>query len=304
MRMPAQGFTFTDAVTERHATTNCQELLSGTDPLYNQIAEQTAQAVGQFTNPAKQGMTALMPVAYFGIRAATQTLLHQELAPLLPTHVEARGNTARNCSSIMIARALRSGALLSYYNDNEVLAPLLKNDPRRVLRQLLDPGAAYEAHLIELGDVAILDETIVAGGALCFLQRKHRAMLEAEETAEGESGAAAIVGRSIGLQLVARVLDDNLEGMRINMGMPYTDPAHFVLRDNVVDFTKKTRTYLHGLIQPGGGCPAHRALTSDTATQPTFLRMVWADLAKLLLPPNAKAELPPQKRPPKPRKKR
>ncbi|HSX34096.1 MAG TPA: hypothetical protein VLF62_00440 [Candidatus Saccharimonadales bacterium] len=288
---------FPDAMIEAQLAANRQEFLGGADPLYVQLGAQTAEAAVQFAEPQKRALVGLMPVAYFGIRAAIQTVQQPEVAPLLPASVERRSDVIRGCSKLAITRALRSGTLKSHYMQSDTLAPLVTNDPRKVLAKILNPEETVESGLTSLGDVAIMDEAIVAGGALRFLKRSAPEALQAEP-------AAAIVGRSVGLQLVARVPDEKLDVMRTHLGMPYTNHRYLTYNYGAVDFTTEARDFLHSLRTPGAGCPAHQALTQETSGQPTFLRHVWADLAEALLPPHAKADLPPQKRPPSSKKKK
>lgn len=281
------GIHFPDAALEEQARVNGEQLLNGADPLYEQLAVQTAQAVEQQARQgisvAKQTTTGFMPVAYFSMRAAVQTVRHPEIAPLLPSPVELRGGVIQRCAALMTTYALHSGALLGHYTESEALAPLMSKTP---IGEFLQPNTPYAQRITLLGKVAINDETIVAGGALRFLKRVHPKVLKNEP-------AAAIVGRSTGLQLIARVPDARLEDMRTRFGLPYVGHEHLTFRNNAVDFTDETRKFLHGLMKSGVSCPAHFALTEGASAEPTFLRLVWADLAEALLPPRAKAEIPP-----------
>ncbi|HEX7963511.1 MAG TPA: hypothetical protein VF466_02870 [Candidatus Saccharimonadales bacterium] len=282
------GVHLPDAALRRQYTANTDALLGG-DPLFAQLAEETARISGQNTHPHKSVTVGMMPVAYFGIRAAVETARDPEVAPLLPLNVERRGAVVRGCSRLMINQARIDGILTRYYRGTPSLRPLLSKANSAMQLIFNDFAGVGEESLTPLGDTAILDETIVAGGALRFLRRDQPAALQAES-------AAAIVGRSVGLQLVARVPDDVLEQMREHLGAPYTHVENLRFEHGAVDFTPAARAYLHSLMEPGYGCPAHGALTDDASGKPTFLRLAWSEIADVLLPPGAKAERPPAAR--------
>lgn len=285
-----------DAALERQYAAATSALLDG-DPLFAQLAEETARISGQNTHPHKSVTIGMMPVAYFGIRAAVETARDPDVAPLLPLDMKRRAGVVRGCSRLMINRARSEGVLTRYYRGTPSLRPLLSKASSAMQLIFDDFGGVGEQSLTPLGDTAIMDESIVAGGALRFLQRNQPAALRAES-------AAAIVGRSVGLQLVARVPDDVLEQMRTHLGAPYTHTRNLTFEHGVVDFTPDARTYIHSLMEPGYGCPAHSALTEDASGKPTFLRLAWSEIADVLLPPGAKAEQRPAPRPKIPRRKK
>jgi len=275
-----------DAAFHESVAASTELLLAGTDPLYTHLQEQTAEAAAQAKNDRLMSAAGLIPVAYFGIRAAIEAAEHPDIAPALPASVQHRAFAVRSCSGLIIKNAVVDGTLTDYYENTPDLAPLLRARKGLLANLLADTSReALLYGLPRLGDVAIMDEGIVAGGALRLLRRYHRDLLAQEP-------AADIVGRSVGLQLVARVPDDALDTMRIHLGVPYTDPKHLQLMHGNVDFTSEARRFLHGLMIPGKGCPAHNVLTNEAASEPTYLRMAWADLARVLLPPHAKADLP------------
>jgi hypothetical protein len=187
----------------------------------------------------------------------------------------------------MITSAVHSGNFIKYYLSNSHLHALAADSDGGVSGVLRNRDSLGK-FLQELGDVAVLDASIVAGGALRYLQREHPEALQDES-------AADIVGRSVGLQLVAGVPDDRLQAMRKRLGFPYTARQYLTRTGTDLDFTAQARAFLHSLQQNGTGCPAHDALTHHTVPQSTFLRHAWADLAGIVLPPNATAGMRPPK---------
>jgi hypothetical protein len=290
--MLVEGIHFPDAAVIQQLNASREAFFGGADPLYAQLAAQTAEVAENQANSEKRALASLMPIAYFGIRAAVETVRQPDIAPHMPASVERRSSVIRAYSSFVITDALRTGAFAAHYRENDALAPLINDDPRHIVANFLSSKGTFEEQLTTLGEVAIMDASIVAGGALRFLKREQPALLRAEP-------AAAIVGRSVGLQLVARVPDEKLDVMREHLGSPYTNSKNFVYEWGALDFTSEARLFLNSLRQKGTGCPAHNALTQGTASEATFLRLVWSDLAEVLLPPHAKAEAPPGRRQPR-----
>ncbi len=241
-----------------------------------QSEEYTAMAPELFQGVLEKGQAEALyvPAVKLVVDSTLGILTQPEVEARLPREVATRRKVAVHFGEYVIGVAVHSDIFRHFYTKNQSLAPLA----RSILGELTNPDDTK--YISALCLAPFFDTSVVAGGALGFLQRREMA---------GQN-PAEVIGRSRGLLMIAGV-EKGLSGKAFDyLGAPYAGDAHYTLDERqdepAVTFTAETRDYLHSLMTEDSGCPTGR-LAEFGRPDVSLLQASWERLVNYLVPPDA-----------------
>lgn len=215
----------------------------------------------------------LVPLTSFMVRSTIAVLNHPEVSPLLPKEIIQRAGHAGLEVCQVIQRAFEAGAVAEFHRKSQIGA------------------AGFDLHdefqaLVPFGESVFSNLAWISGGVQLALRREKRL----ETTAD-------VTSASGGLYVFGAMSDRALELVQADLGRPYIHPDYIEL-DNVVtsrgrsvaaELTAEAKSNLHAALRTGS-CPALQV--SDPASSGRIFHTEWANVAQVVAPADATAELP------------